>query len=55
MFLKNLLRDDAGTTSIEYGLILTFISTVIVLGVYLAGESVTDMLEAPAKRWPSDA
>ena len=36
-FFKNLLRDEAGATAIEYGLIAALIAVVIISGVSLLG------------------
>lgn len=37
--IKRLLKDDAGVSAVEYALIATFVSIVIVAGASLLGKS----------------
>jgi pilus assembly protein Flp/PilA len=41
-FLSNLLRDEGGTTAIEYGLIAALISVVIIGAVTLVGSNLSN-------------
>jgi pilus assembly protein Flp/PilA len=42
--LKRFLRDEAGATAIEYGMIVTLISLAIMAAVFGVGTSMSDLL-----------
>lgn len=42
--LKRFLRDEAGATAVEYGMIVTLISLAIMAAVFGVGTSMSDLL-----------
>ena len=48
--LRRFLRDEAGATAIEYGLILVLVSTFIVVGVTNVGGSLTTVFNKTANK-----
>jgi len=45
-FINKLLRDEAGATAIEYGLIAALISVVIIGALILVGNNLTAVFQA---------
>lgn len=48
--LKNFLREDAGVTAIEYGLIAALIAVVIIASVTLVGTNLTTTFNTIASK-----
>lgn len=48
-FLKNLYRDEAGATAIEYGFIISLVSIAAIAGFTAIGGSVFSMLETVSR------
>jgi pilus assembly protein Flp/PilA len=42
-YLRAALRDDEGATAVEYGLLVTFIAIVIIVGVSAFGTHLNDV------------
>lgn len=45
-FIQQFVRDEAGVTAIEYGLIASLIAVVIIVGAGLVGTSLNDKFTA---------
>ncbi len=49
-FLKNLYRDEAGASAIEYGLLASLISVAAITGFEAAGASLSSMFETVSSK-----